>query len=103
MTSRAVSSTGPGTPKRGGNRRPRDVQRAVHLVGGLLTAAYVYTPLQEVAAFDLLVKVVALPCVTVAGVAMWQLPRLRRLLRGRGRAAAAPHPTTRGATRSVVR
>ena len=96
MTSRAVSSIGPGTPKRGGNRRPRDIQRAVHLVGGLLTAAYVYTPLQEVAAFDLLIKVVALPVVAAAGVAMWQLPRLRRLLQRRAQATGGS-PAARAA------
>jgi hypothetical protein len=98
-----MASTAPATLRSGGNKRVREVQRAVHLAGGLLTAAYVYTPLQEQAAFDLLVKVVVLPVVAAAGMAMWQLPRLRRLLRGRGRAAAAPPPTTRGATRSVVR
>jgi hypothetical protein len=98
-----MTSTTPPNLKSGGNKRGRDVQRAVHLAGGLLTAAYVYTPLQEQAAFDLLVKVVVFPVVVAAGMAMWQLPRLRRLLRGRGRAAAGPHPTTRGATRAVVR
>ena len=85
-----MTSTAPVNPRRGGNRRPRDVQRAVHLVGGLLTAAYVYTPLQDLAAFDLLVKAVALPVVAAAGMAMWQMPRLRRLVRGRTRAPGGP-------------
>ena len=83
----------PVSPKRGGNKQARDIQRAVHLAGGLLTAAYVYTPLQDVAAFDLLVKVVVLPVVVAAGMAMWQLPRLRKMLQGRGQPAAGRQAT----------
>ena len=69
-------------------KRLRDLQRAVHLVGGLLVAASIYTPLRDLALFGLLVQVVVVPVIVATGVAMWQWPRLRKILT-RGRAAAA--------------
>ncbi len=68
------------------NKRLRDLQRAVHLVGGLLVATFVYTPLRDLALFSLLVQVVVVPVIVATGMTMWQWPRLRKLLT-RGRAA----------------
>lgn len=76
------------TPKRGSNKRLRDLQRAVHLVGGLLLAAYVYTPLRDLPSFGLLVQLAVVPAVVATGLAMWQLPRLRASLRRRDQATA---------------
>lgn len=70
----------------------RDLQRAVHLLGGLLVMASIYSPLRDQAVLDALVQVVVIPVMVVTGLAMWQAARLRRLL-GRFRPAAATHPT----------
>ena len=75
------------------NKRVRDVQRAVHLLGGLLLAAYLYTPLRELPMALAVVQIVVVPTLLATGLAMWQGPRLRRRL-ARGRAApVAAHPS----------
>ena len=72
------------------NKRVRDIQRAVHLLGGLLLAAYLYTPLRELPALLAVLQFVVVPVIMASGVAMWQGPRLRRrLARGRATAVAA--------------
>ncbi len=60
-------------------KQVRDLQRIVHLVSGLLVGAYIYTPLADVTAFSLLVQIVVVPVLVAAGMAMWQMARLRRL------------------------
>ena len=69
-------------------KRVRDLQRIVHLVSGLLVGAYIYTPLADVPAFSALVQIVVVPVLVLAGMAMWQMARLRRL--GTRRRPAAP-------------
>jgi hypothetical protein len=66
------------------NKRQRDMQRAVHLVGALMLAVYVYIPLVGGSAPQFAaaaMQFVIFPAVVVTGVLMWQLPRLRRLLK----------------------
>jgi hypothetical protein len=68
------------------NKRFRDTQRVVHLTGGLMLGVYVYIPLlgdpapQFVAA---LVQFEVFPALVATGVLMWQLPRLRRMWKGK--------------------
>lgn len=70
------------------NKRRRDTQRAAHIVGGLMLGIYIYIPLvggpvPQFAATAM--QFVVFPAVVATGLLMWQLPRLRRLLkRGRG-------------------
>ena len=71
------------------NKRVRDVQRFVHLMGGLLLVAYIYTPLGDQHAFEALVRFVVVPGLVGTGMAMWQLPRLRKRLRDRARSKAS--------------
>ena len=66
------------------NKRLRDAQRVVHIMGGLMLGLYVYVPLlggpvPHVA--EALVRFVVFPAVVATGVLMWQLPRLRRSLK----------------------
>lgn len=70
------------------NKRMRDVQRFVHLAGGLLLVAYIYTPLGDLHAFEALVRFIVVPALVATGMAMWQLPRLRKRLRDRARSGA---------------
>ena len=60
-------------------KRVRDLQRIVHLVSGLLVGLYIYTPLADLPAFSALVQLVVVPVLVAAGMAMWQMARLRRL------------------------
>ena len=74
------------------NRRLRDVQRAAHLLGGLMLAFYVYLPLIGGPAprvVEGLVQAVVFPLVVATGLLMWQLPRLRKRLRDRASAKAS--------------
>ena len=66
------------------NKRQRDMQRAAHIAGGVMLGAYVYVPLvggpvPQFAAAAM--QFVIFPAVVATGVLMWQLPRLRRLLK----------------------
>ena len=72
------------------NKRVRDLQRAVHLVGGLLVMAAIYSPLRDQAVLEALVQLVVILVMVLTGLAMWQAARLRRLL-ARARPAAARH------------
>ena len=78
-------------------KQVRDVQRIVHLVSGLLVGAYIYTPLADVAAFSALVQLVVVPVLVAAGMAMWQMARLRKLL-ARRRPAAVTQTSRRPST-----
>lgn len=66
------------------NKRLRDTQRVVHLVGGLMLGVYIYIPLiggPGTHIVQALMQLVVFPAVVATGVLMWQLPRLRRLLK----------------------
>ncbi len=74
----------------------RDIQRFVHLTAGLLLVAYIYTPLGNLNAFGTLVQFIVVPALVVTGMAMWQLPRLRKLLRDRAQARSSVPPRDDG-------
>ena len=78
-------------------KQVRDVQRIVHLVSGLLVGAYIYTPLADVSAFSAFVQLVVVPVLVAAGMAMWQMARLRRLF-ARRRPTAVTQPSRRPST-----
>lgn len=60
-------------------RRLRSILRACHLAFGMLLVPYVYSPLGDVAAFELLVRVALVPLTIFTGIAMWQQARWRKL------------------------
>ena len=59
----------------------RGLRRTVHTVAGALLVAYLYTPLGEQPLAGLINRAVVVPVLVLSGVAMWQMPRLRRLQR----------------------
>jgi hypothetical protein len=63
------------------NKQMRDVERLAHLASALLVAAVVYAPWSDSAVATGVVRFVVFPVLTGSGIAMWQLPRLRRWLR----------------------
>jgi len=62
------------------NKRLRDLERIAHLVVGAILLLYVYGPWVDSTAFTLFVRVFAIPVLVGSGLAMWQLPRVRRWL-----------------------
>ncbi|MDQ3655233.1 MAG: hypothetical protein M3457_09155 [Chloroflexota bacterium] len=60
------------------NKRLRDLERIAHLVVGAIVLLYVYGLWGDSAAFTLFVRVFAFPVLVGSGMAMWQLPRVRR-------------------------
>ncbi len=66
----------------GSNKRQRDIQRIVHLVGGAALLLYLYTPLGSAPSFTALLQFLIVPLVVITGMLMWQMPRLRKLLQG---------------------
>jgi thiosulfate reductase cytochrome b subunit len=58
----------------------RNVLRFCHLSAGMLLVPYVYSPLGDVAAFELVVRVALVPLTVFTGVSMWQQAKLRKLI-----------------------
>ncbi len=77
----------------GSNKRQRDIQRIIHLVGGAALMLYLYTPLGSTPSFTALMQFLVVPLLVVTGMLMWQLPRLRKRLQGKHEARQASKGT----------
>jgi hypothetical protein len=77
----------------GSNKRQRDIQRVVHLVGGVALMLYLYTPLGSAPIFTALMQFLVVPLLVATGMLMWQLPRLRKLLNTKRPAGQASKET----------
>lgn len=63
--------------------RTRSIQRVVHLLFAVVLGVYLYSPLSDVGAVELLVQVVVFPGLALSGVLLWKGGRLRRWYRDR--------------------
>lgn len=64
------------------NKTLRFIMRWVHIIGGSILAAFIYSSsLREIDAFVLLAQVVVVPGLILSGVIMWQQPRVGKLLK----------------------
>jgi len=72
-----------GTTSRRGlsGKQIRDRQRLAHLVTGALLIVYVYLPGTASPILEVAIRWAILPGVVIAGVLMWQWPKLRRWAR----------------------
>jgi len=72
-----------GTTSRRGlsGKQVRDRQRLAHLVTGALLIVYVYLPGTPSPILEVAIRWAILPGVVIAGVLMWQWPKLRRWAR----------------------
>ncbi len=61
-------------------KQQRTILRYTHLVAGLLNVFFIYTPLGDVAEFQLLVQIILVPVIVITGVWMWQQARVRKLI-----------------------
>lgn len=74
------------TAPRSSRWRPRDRQRAAHLVAAVVLLVHVYLGPALGAGFVAAVQWVVVPVALASGIALWKWPRLRRMLRrGSGR------------------
>jgi hypothetical protein len=80
------ANSAPSRPPTG--KQVRTQQRAAHLVTGVIVLVAVYAGPLLGPVFAAAVQWVVFPVLVVTGVAMWQWPRIRRMLRGRASAAA---------------
>ncbi|HET8627087.1 MAG TPA: hypothetical protein VFL91_06695 [Thermomicrobiales bacterium] len=64
------------------NKHLRDILRIVHLVAAVLIGVLVYSPLAHTFGFVLFLRIIVFPVIAIAGVWMWQMPRVRKLFRG---------------------
>ena len=62
------------------NKQLRLILRYTHLVAGILIGLFVYSPLGNVPAFELLVQIALIPVTVLTGFWIWQQARVRRLL-----------------------
>ncbi len=61
-------------------KQQRTILRYSHLVAGMLNVFFIYTPLGDVWAFQLLVQIILVPVIIITGVWMWQQARVRKLI-----------------------
>ena len=67
-------------------KQQRTILRYSHLLAGMLNVFFVYTPLGDVSAFQLLVRIILVPVIIITGVWMWQQARVgKRIAKGFGR------------------
>jgi hypothetical protein len=78
------------TGQRFSNKQMRDMERLAHLTSALLVAVVVYAPWSDSAVATGLVRFVVFPVLAGSGIAMWQLPRMRRWLRVRAGRVGQP-------------
>lgn len=65
------------------NKRLRGTVRWLHLIVGVMLIVFVYSPLREVSWYALTVQAVAVPLVTLLGLALWQQPKLSAWFKGK--------------------
>ncbi|WP_431901785.1 hypothetical protein [Nonomuraea sp. bgisy101] len=63
----------------------RTIQRAVHLATGLAIVAYIYLAPPADSPAHTAIRWFVVPVLVASGVAMWQWPRVRRLIRAKDR------------------
>jgi hypothetical protein len=61
-------------------KQQRTILRYSHLLAGMLNVFFIYTPLGDVLAFQLLVRIILVPLIVITGVWMWQQARVRKLI-----------------------
>jgi hypothetical protein len=61
------------------SKQLRLILRYTHLAAGTLIGLFVYSPLGDVPAFELLVQIALIPVVMLTGIWIWQQARVRRL------------------------
>jgi hypothetical protein len=78
----AERSIAPERRRRGGAKRTRTAQRGRHLFTGLVLIVYMYAVPVTDSPLAAVIRWLVLPLLVATGLAMWQWPRLRRLVRG---------------------
>ena len=61
------------------NKRLRLILRYTHLAAGILIVPFVYSPLGDFPAYELLVRIALIPVGVITGIWIWQQARVRRL------------------------
>lgn len=61
-------------------KQQRMILRYSHLLAGMLNVFFIYTPLGDVWAFQLLVRIILVPVIIITGAWMWQQAKLRKLI-----------------------
>jgi hypothetical protein len=61
-------------------KQQRTILRYSYLLAGMLNVFFIYTPLGDVWAFQLLVQIILVPVIIITGVWMWQQARVRKLI-----------------------
>lgn len=60
----------------------RNVMRIVHLVAAIPIFTFLYSPIAGDPTLGMVVRFIIIPIVVLAGIAMWQQPRVLKLLNG---------------------
>jgi hypothetical protein len=77
------------------NKQLRLILRYTHLAAGILIGLFVYSPLGDVPAFELLLQIALIPVAVLSGFWIWQQARVRRLF---ARVLTGPQKETRRQT-----
>jgi hypothetical protein len=74
------------------------ILRYNHLLAGMLNVFFIYTPLGDAWAFQLLVRIILVPVIIFAGVWMWHHAKVKKLVtkglrQGEGQKIRIPNKT----------
>lgn len=61
----------------------RNILRVIHLVAGVVLGNFLYSPFGSDPTFRMLMQIVIFPLLVLTGLWLWQMPRIRRLLKYR--------------------
>lgn len=59
----------------------RSLRRWIHIIFAACLGTYLYSPLTEVPAVELIVQVLVFPGLAVTGLLLWREPQIRQLIR----------------------
>jgi hypothetical protein len=61
----------------------RNILRITHLVAGVVLGNFLYSPLGSNPTFRMLMQIVIFPVFVLTGLWLWQMPRVRKLLKSK--------------------
>jgi len=63
------------------SRKIRLMLRWMHIVLGLVTLCYIYSPFHDIVAYQWVMKLVVIPAITLSGVWIWKFKAVNGFLR----------------------
>ena len=56
----------------------RKIIRWIHIIGGAIIAAFIYSPLSGITTLELIIKIVIIPLISISGIWLWKGQLIKR-------------------------